>query len=253
MYVGDDNEIYVYGLIDQANQFYAYRTYAAEYGFEPPGLFQMQIAGPGHVIASHNGQRVAELKLDRLILRHYDVLRTGIVHQFLRDGLDKHVAAVTKSLAIQLDADLRDRAEHIWIKALTRLLLAIQSHRHGGTILITRRLQKLRLKQKYEVNFNSLRNALIESSRLHIYLNRLRTSMNSRDAQTVPIETAKNFGSDIVSYQDALTALDGAIWFVSLLSRVDGAVILTPQLLVKALWNGDNSETFARGDLCRWR
>lgn len=235
MYVDEDNEIYAYGLIDQANQFYAYRTYAAEYGFEPPGLFQVQIAGVGHVIVSKGGQRVAELKLDRLIVRHYDVLRVGAVHNFLRKGLDKHVRAVGQSKGIHLDADVRDRAERIWIKALTRLLLAVQSHRHGGTILITSRLQKQRLKQKYEINFTRLREALIESSRLHIYLNRLRTSMHSLGTQTqVPIETATSFGSEIVSYQDALTALDGALWFVSLLSRVDGAVVLTPQLLVRA-------------------
>jgi hypothetical protein len=33
--------------------------------------------------------------------------------------------------------------------------------------------------------------------------------------------------------RDSATELDGAIWFVSLLSRVDGAVILTPELDVR--------------------
>lgn len=235
----DDNEnILIWGLIDQGNRYHDFVNYEVEAGPERPGLFQASIEAPGHIVAYVGYKKIAELRVNKLVRTAVDVFRNGPVHEALQPGIDNYVNAVIDKVDPEA---YRDRPEwessltQYWISSLCRLLLRIKSHRHGGALLITPKLSKVGLNVKYPLNYGRLKSSLISRARLTIES----TYASDRifeywhNDRSIPISLYLNENVADSELSDVRSEIDGALWFISLLSRVDGLVLMNKYLRVR--------------------
>jgi hypothetical protein len=240
VYRDKNNHLYIWGLVDQGNRYYEYVNFDADGSFERPGSFQVSIVGIGHLIAYRGFERIAELAIDSLITQSYDVLRLGPIKAFLQPGMNRFVDSIADIVGPEVFQDRdhwRASFQDDWIATLCRLLLRIRNHRHGGALLITQDNSHQGLDLKYKVTYDRLRLA-VEHQALHTIQKTYAEDiiydlMEDQDLETIPLDLyiAESFEAD--DLKDSTSELDGCIWFVSLLSRVDGLVLMNPDLEVQ--------------------
>jgi hypothetical protein len=237
IYPDEAGDLQVWGLIDQQNNHHEFVNYNAESGHQPPGLFQATALSLGHLRVSVGYENIAELKVDTLVSRKPDVLRKGPVAEKLEIGINHYIESVVRAAsecgAVSSWAGMfADR----WISSLCRLLLRIQSYRHGGALLITPDTAFQYLNIKHGIDYTRLRDGLRARAVL---------SCEKCDADDLIFEEYIEPSADEMpvglyldsviaegEVEDARSELNGAIWFISLLSRVDGLILMDPGLKI---------------------
>ena len=235
----------LYGFVDQGNQFYEFINDHADRAPERPGVFQASIEGVGHLVVHLGYEIIAELRMNELAETPLDVLSSGPVFQKLRPHVLRHIVEVLECVGTEaFDADDGWPANlaNTWIASLCRLLLRCQNYRHGGAILISPDRSSAGLNEKYVVSYDRLPRALIRRGAHEILSSAASRAIRADYLGHEPASRRGKIPSDLyldetingVCVREAGNAVDGAIWFVSLLSRVDGLVLLDPSLRVKA-------------------
>jgi hypothetical protein len=239
VYHDKNQKLFIWGLVDQGNRYHEFINFDNDAGPERPGLFQASILGVGHLVAYYRYDRIAELHVNKLILESHDVLRRGPISELLKPGIGRFVKSVARELNTIVET-LNPEWVHSmyddWIKTICRLLLRMRNYHHGGSLLFTPDSVHEGLSIKYQLRYNRLHRALqhigIHRNELNVNEDMIFQIMESEDAETIPLDTY--LGSSIAGDElhDSSSELDGAIWFVSLLSKVDGLVLLTFDLEV---------------------
>jgi hypothetical protein len=238
--------LFIRGLVDQGNRYHEFVNFDADQAPERLGLIQASIIGIGHVVAYDGYARIAELNVDMLIRESHDVLRYGPVRDKLKESIEKFIDTVMQEQrrGIERTDAWRNRLSEEWIATICRLLLRIRNYRHGGALLITPDKTWTGLNLKYQISYTRLRKALRHRADFLIKrssaLNRLVDSMTPESEMTSYGDYMTiSYGSFIEQhdaeehFRASSSELDGAIWFVSLLSRVDGLVLLSTDLDVR--------------------
>lgn len=237
-------EMFVWGIIDQANQYYDFINYDADLRPERPGLFQANITGPGHVTTYKGYERIGELKANILLKEYLDVLGKGIVGTVFSRGVRDYNRSIRQNLqdnrselkGIVTNPHWRKRGESLWLKSLCRLLLRTRTYRQGGAFLITSNIPSGTLKVKYNIDYDRLSAAIGRCARLEIEYRYVDNELTK--PRDLPLKEARRIelfeeASGLRSYLvNSRRELDGAIWFVSVLSRVDGLVVMDSHLKV---------------------
>jgi sensor domain DACNV-containing protein len=240
VYHDDQQRLTVWGLVDQGNTYHDYVNFDSDSGPERPGLFQASIVGIGHVVAYIGYEKVAELKLNAIIRSAVDVLQIGKVRDVLDAGIQAYLRSLTTAWPDEFPDDhdyWQSRATVTWLSSIRRLVLRAQGIRHGGAFLITPDKTYTGLSIKHKVQYVRLRSAL----QRHALAAEQQVTANGiifddyleKDVDDMPIWLHLD---DVVSRDDLdeiRNELHGAIWFVSLLTRVDGLVLLNPELEVQ--------------------
>jgi hypothetical protein len=224
----------IWGLVDQQNRYHDFVDYHAESGPQRPGMFQVETVGLGHIRVLISYERVAELKVNRLMGRRLEVFERGPIWDLLRPGILNSLATVEERL-MQEGVELKIKPLYEWTTSLCRLILRIQNYRHGGALLLTPDTKRIGLKVRHALDYLRLRTAIenkIYFAELTYKANRETGKLWNRD-KPIPIDLYLDELVNDDDLRDARSELDGAIWFVSLLSRVDGLVLLTPEFDVK--------------------
>lgn len=239
VYHGRKGNIFIWGLVDQGNRYHEFINFNVNSGPERPGLFQASILGVGHLAAYYGYDRIAELQVNKLVLESHDVLRRGVVSEILRPGIDRLVARIKSEEVDKVDElypEWIKRVHDDYIETICRLILRIRNYRHGGSLLFSPNSMYDRLNIKYQLHYDRLRSALchigVEQNNLTISDDFIYYLMDDQDADTIPMDTYLDSRVAENELHDSRSELDGAIWFVSLLSRVDGLVLLTFDLEV---------------------
>ena len=185
-------------------------------------------------------ERIAELRVGTLINRTSDVLRKGPIRLQLQPAISEYVEAVKNALP---DGMFEKRSHWVsslednWITVLCRLLLRARNYRHGGAFLITPDLSGMGLNLKYQIDYHRLTTALQRQSLLQIRStdadDQIFEDHVSQYGPPIPIDIYLRKEVDEADLLDSRSEIDGSIWFVSLLSRVDGLVLLRPDLSVR--------------------
>lgn len=240
VYHDTDQRLFCWGLIDQANRSHDFVNYDSEEEADRPGLFQMGIAGIGHLIAYMDYEKVADLKTDTLLRDTIDALRSGPVHAALLPAIDAYRMAVRDAVPQQMYTarpDWDEELENVWIATLCRILLRAQAYRHGGAILITPRVTAQGLSTKYRMHYTRLRTALENYAEQRIRQTWARETINAehitQGASSVPVDlyvAERLAGAEL---EETRSEIDGAIWFVTHLTRVDGLVLMHQTLDVR--------------------
>jgi hypothetical protein len=228
----------IWGLVDQGNSYWDFVNFEAESGFERPGLFQVSIAGVAHLVVYRGNAKIAELKRDTLLTNAYDVLRDGPVYSRLVPSIDQHIDAVASRLGSKFArATWGIALASDWVGALCRLLLRVRSYRHGGAILITPDVNLAGLNVKHSISYTRLRDALIRYGVTTIQKTNALDTINEehvdREKDAVPVDLLMNHYIAASEAEDIRGELDGALWFIALLTRLDGLVVMTPSLEVR--------------------
>ena len=131
------------------------------------------------------------------------------------------------------DADIDSH----WIECICRLLLRIQGLRHGGAVLITPDTSLKGLNIKYALQYDRLFRAIetqpLSSLQKYFASDVIGQDYLDQDSDEIPAglyldETC--FESDL---EENRSELNGVLWFIALLSRLDGLILLDQDLRVK--------------------
>jgi hypothetical protein len=174
-----------------------------------------------------------------------DVLSSGPVFQKLRPQIVRHIVEILECVgpeALDSADDWPASLANTWIASLCRLLLRCQNYRHGGALLITPERVTPGLNQKYAVSYDRLPRALIRRGAHEILRSAASRALRGeylggepdRHRGSIPSHLYLDETLNDTYVQEATNAVDGSLWFISLLSRVDGLVLLDPSLRVRA-------------------
>jgi hypothetical protein len=127
--------------------------------------------------------------------------------------------------------------EDDWVATLCRLLLRTRAYRHGGAFLITPDDTKAGLNVKYSLNYTRLQSALHRRGVLltkRTYAeDQIDQDFLDSDLDCIPTELFLDKEVAANELDDTNHEIDGAVWFASLLSRVDGLVLMDPSLCIR--------------------
>ena len=237
VYHDENDDIFIWGLIDQGNRYYEYINYEYEEGPERPGIFQASIEGTGHLVAYNGYQKIAELRVSSLIRRDIDIFQKGPIKESLDLGLNQYLQNIRQKAweeAYNADPDWDKSLTQYWFSTICRLILRIKSYRHGGAIIFSSGRANRGLNVKYPINYNRLKRALISrgvkiidttfaSNMIGVYL----------DEEHIPAEFYIEENTGETALKHIRSEIDGVLWFISLLSRVDGLVLMNKHLIVR--------------------
>jgi hypothetical protein len=228
---------YIWGMVDQSNQYYSFLNRATTSGSMRPGLFQASIAGAGHLVIYVEYEKLAELIIDRLVSRTHDVFWRGPVHNKLLPGINSYISKVASTVGLPMfnkrghwSLSLSD----YWIASLCSLLLRIQGLRHGGALLLNPEAAGLKI--KYQLPYDRLQQSLLRRAILHIahtdVSDKIFQEVLDTNSDEVPVDyylEESISGTDITENDKEV---DGALWFIACLSRVDGLIVMDKNLSV---------------------
>lgn len=234
----------IWGFVDQGIGEFAFRRFepALSGAYTRSGLFHASIMGLGHVEVQTGWETIGELKRTELVGRPIDALHSGPLRAALEPGIDRMLRNSEREIVRRYGRfDPRDRtyAAEDWLAALTRLLLRVRDYRHGGALLLSPtagRTAPSGLNVKHPLRYarieRAIRSTYVKRYGLDLYHEAVSKLIDtSEDALLAAALLDRKVEED--EGDDAEGSLDGALWFVSLLSRVDGLVLLTPQLRVE--------------------
>ena len=232
-----DEGLRIWGLVDQQGSYHDYVNQNTDVGPERPGLFQAQVEGPAHIRAFMGYRKVSELRVDRIVGRSVDVLHAGPIRARLAEGIRWHFEDVRERLdpeEYDVDSYWQSSFADKWLAALSRILLRVQNYRHGGTNFIPAGDDLDGLNVKYGLAYPRLRRALADRA-AHLLRNTMAGEMviedfMEKDVETMPVWLHVENEITTDDLDGSLRELDGATRFVSLLTRVDGVVLVTPAL-----------------------
>jgi hypothetical protein len=229
-------------MFDQQAGFKALLRYeGTSGGFDPPGLFQSEIHGLGHIIVTEGRRTLGELNAGKLVAESQDVFGSGPVLRALAGSIEtfsNSVRAVTAKdeYAVALDAEAGRFIAERWVTTLQRLLLRSRAQSHGGAFLInpTRSMKHLRL--NHSLRYDRIGRLLTLAVGHGLVRDALHDVISDEymdtDADDIPMGLYLAEAIAEGDANDAEDALAGAIGFVAALSRVDGLILLNPNLTV---------------------
>lgn len=240
VYPDSKQRLYAHGLVDQGNRYHDFVHYESESGPQRPGTFQASIAGLGHIVVYDQYDTIGELKVDRLLPLPVDALGAGPILAALRPGIDEHVNAVRTAVGDEIfdeNVSWPESLSEAWRAALCRILLRVQRYRHGGALLITDNEGHGGLDPKYMLPYERLRTALVAQSIASIQRwsaqQQIFDAMEAKEEEiSMSLYLEEAVWSD--EREDVRSEIEGALWFISLLTRVDGLVVMNHHLEVKA-------------------
>jgi hypothetical protein len=237
-YASSEGDIYIWGMIDQGNLAYDFRRFESEHGPDRPGLFLTSALGVGHLAVHIDYEPIAELRIDRLLTTSLNPLYSGPVLEALQPGIENYVQAIRNAASPQAYADPSswdDSLAFQWLRTLIRVLLRIRGMGHGGAILITPDITRTGLDVKYEVTYPRLPEALQRWGAAIVgqaHARRLIRSALGRDEPTIDTKLYLDENRNKIRIEITNNEIDGALWFIASLSRIDGLILMAPDLSV---------------------
>jgi hypothetical protein len=184
---------------------------------------------------------LSRLKGLELLDKPVDALRTGPLRNALAPGLARLIDQTRRSTIREVGAWHNGDEEIIvdfWLGTICRVLLRIQSYRHGGAVLVCSealRSSPAGLNRKYSVDYRRVELSLVSRCAkwaVHSEYDERLSDLIDEDTADLPVGAYLDTAVSADEESDAIDSLNGALWFVSLLSRVDGLVLVAPNLRV---------------------
>jgi hypothetical protein len=240
VYPDSSNDLKIWGFIDQGVSTYKLRSLESDEGFGTPGLFQVSAVDAGRLVIRIEFEQIAELKGNRLDTKPIPALEEGAVFNALTPVFDNlRRASRTYRSQFEYDGDvatINDQIAHLTIQSLRRLLLRVQGYGHGGAVLITPSIRATQLNIKHKVDYPRLARCIQKNSVLILRNYDIASEIRSRTDEhhedlSMGLYLASRAAEGLL--EDARSELDGSLWFVSLLSRIDGLILMDSRLKIR--------------------
>jgi hypothetical protein len=236
----NDAAVAIWGFIDQGNRPHATGLDGSDSGQDHPGLFQANVVGIGHVSISIASAPVAELRVDQIFGGSgFDTLSAGPVFGALEDGRRQLVSGVRQAVSPEIFDERNHWEEGVraqWTNTLAGLLLRVRDMAHEGGVLVTPDASSRGLAVKYDLVYPRLADALQRSAVARIQETRASDSTweaIQRYEPTIDVEVYMDEGIARNEKEQAESEIEGSLGFIARLSRVDGLVVMTPDLTVR--------------------
>lgn len=232
----ENDNLFIWGMIDQAIHYQSFLHFEADEGPEQPGLFQISITEIGTLVVFFDYELIATLKQNVLISNYLDVFSEGPIYQLLKKNCityKKKIASFVSKKFPDEDKDYwKQYSEDIWMQAICRLLIRIQGYKHGGAILITQYL-RMDLDIKHKINYNRLFSSLKMLAEMSIsnfiYSNTIHSS-HIKNSKPLPVNLYLDESITEFTKKEIKDEIKGAIRFLASLSSIDGLVLLNKEL-----------------------
>jgi len=241
VYPDADNNLKIWGFIDQGTDTYQFRNLEARAGFFYPGIFQVSAVAAGHLVVTIGFERIAEIRGRTLETRPLNIFAEGsaVVDALssVADNLNRgSVRYVRRFGLVGLEDLLKITIRDELLTSIKRLLLRIQGYGHGGAFLITPTIRSKQLNVKYGLAYLRLASAVQKVSvlegRVFQVDEEISELMETQD-DSLPRGTYLDSVMMESQQEDATSELNGSLWFVSLLSRVDGLILFDKSFTVR--------------------
>lgn len=237
VYHNGNDDLFIWGLIDQGNRYHDFVNYESEVGPERPGIFQASLEGPGFLVAYKGYQKIAELRISRLIRKTIDIFSRGPIKDALEIGINRHLKSIKKDVGENVYGDREhwdSSLTQYWFATICRIILRIRSYKHGGALLISGNSGTAGLNIKYPILYDRLKNALVQRGAKLIEMAYASDQIYDHlEDDNIPTGLYLDETVSETELSDIRSEIDGSIWFISLLSRVDGLVLMNKHLSVR--------------------
>ena len=237
IYFDDQEELFIYGMIDQAIHYQSFLNYEREDKPLHPAIIQTTINGIGILNVMLDYQALATLHQDTLIRQYPNIFKVGPIAEFLKEHSSIPKKKLEELIGGELESEEAEAYQEVayeyYVQALCRLLIKIRNYHHGGAILIARNRSE-GLEKKYAIQYNRISQAIehlvasvAEDEFIEGQINR-----RKRRKLDIPLADFKSYEANQLDLEDAYNEMNGAIRFAASLSCVDGLVVLSPRLNV---------------------
>jgi hypothetical protein len=259
--VHSNDEVHIWGLIDQSVHHSTYIMQETDDGSQMPGIFQAAIEGIGEIGAYRNHEFLGRLRQDTLLINEFDVLQRGPIYDKLLPAIDAFRKRTRSMAKKHYDAANWDySAADEWITALSRVLIGIQRYGHGGAVLLSNRSSGLA--PRYSLKYPRLRWALDKAFANQILESSFGASMdekyefandNKKTQFEIPVTLYVDNYLATEFLRESRAEVTGCVRFLSSLSRVDGLVWLKHDLSLEGFGvmitaNQEPAHVFRAGD-----
>jgi len=235
----NDNNLYIWGMIDQALQYQTFLNYERDFEPEKPGLFQTTINGIGNISVMFDYELIASLNQNVLINKYVNVFNYGPISNKLTEFVDPMkqitIEFLNKHFVEKANESWQREIEGIYKETISRILIRIQNYQHGGTLLITKDPNKeinIKHKIKYDRLSKSIQFNFINVISRIKYLETIVTDYVEPKKESMSTSSCIRYLQTQMKNDQAYSELRGCIRYISSLSCIDGLVVLTPTLNV---------------------
>ncbi|MEX0796984.1 MAG: hypothetical protein WD274_09845 [Acidimicrobiia bacterium] len=183
--------------------------------------------------------KIAELRHGILLGPSVDVFSHGPVLDRLLPGLGSILSSVWQELLDPpafVRREWRGEIREQWIAALCRTLLRTDGYRHGGAFIISANTA-FGVNTKHQIDYSRLRNAIVRQAARTVGVALSYEGIDADylipEASHLPVDEWLDYEIEKDELEDCVRELDGTTRFVSLLTQVDGAVLMTPSFEIK--------------------
>jgi hypothetical protein len=230
-YHDKEGNVFIWGLIDQGNRYHDYVNFEMEEEPERPGIFQASLEGPGNIAVYIQTKKIAELRVNRIVRKTIDVFDNSPIKEALKVKKKDYLKLVKKKILFTAHdglSDLEKILNRYWFSSICRLILRIKNYGHGGAMLFSDFRQDSWLNVKYKLKYNRLKTALINNAVQIINSEYIESKIIGylENNEDIPIDLYSKQKELEYRLKDIRSEIDGALWFASLLSRIDGLVLM---------------------------
>jgi hypothetical protein len=240
-------DIRIVGLVDEGTGHSRQRDLDLSFG--PPGLIRISAIDVGRLTVHRGLHTIAELNGNQLLGPTLRVFDSGLVQARLMEGFGSLIDSIVNEMAASdIPAPFSDEDEDLlwryslgddWVDDIRRLLIRVRGFRHGGAILFTRTIDSASLNIKYHLDYRRMRESFVHRAVCQTHRNlmyeRSWGALSFDDADLGPQPTIGDFMTATVAendLDDCKKEVDGLLWFLALLTRVDGLLLFDPELNV---------------------
>ncbi len=232
VYPNAEGTLVIWGLMDQLNRYEDFIRLENSSAPHRPGLFEARIVGPGHILVTIGYEQIAELKIDNLTQNSIEVFNSGPLLQKLAPGVEVLLESLYRHFPPTAPMqEGKENIQNLWMSAIQRLLFRIKGLKHGGAILIVPNGKYKGLNTKYRLHYDRLNAAITRYafSRRHYEDARLQAETANQEESPLVVKQLAALNADC---RESEKEVEAAIWFVALLTRIDGLVLMNRELEV---------------------
>lgn len=232
-------ELVIWGLLDTGSSWWKFIFSESSSGMPPPKYLTISSSEPGTLSISAQGEILITLINGEILEPSWDTIQSGPLGEFFDTGSTSFYEQVASELGGKYDVSDQDEQypKRFYFSFFDRLLFHIRQKGHGGTVFFvpdylshndSRLLDRINI--KYPIDYDEMWNLMIKSVINHKHYYDLYFPM--WDGKKLTKNNFQKICFLSMEREDIDEALSDGVRFISSLSGVDGAVLITDKFRV---------------------
>lgn len=235
-----ESQLIIWGILHLGSEWWRLVTGKESAAVCPPNCFTVSSYAPGNITVSSLGDVILRLQNGILLETQFDEISDGYIGQFFQDATDllyKDVCRKLKITKYSTEDDFNQHHSHRYFQTWENLIKLTREHYHGATFIVLpmgmsdfRSYLSNKLSIKYNLLSLGIWDKLVEECVSNYNYYKYLFHENSNKMINLKNSSPEDLNA-LISWEQKLKNDDESIAefadFVSSLSLVDGAVVLT--------------------------